>query len=132
MISLGSKDASHAQLLREEAGAHRAIFCLASHGRICSGHPRLRRMGRRRGWPGDSWLRGIEAYTSAPYRAGTSQFDLDIDAGGKIELHQRVDGLRCGVDDVEHALMSSDLELFARLLVDVRRAQHGEFLDLGR
>jgi hypothetical protein len=28
--------------------------------------------------------------------------------------------------------MGADLELFARLLVDMRRAQDGEFLDLGR
>src|SRR5262249_7525918 len=36
------------------------------------------------------------------------------------------------VDDVEHALVGADLELLARLLVDVRRAQHRELLDLGR
>src|SRR5919199_3936719 len=68
-----------------------------------------------------------------PVRIETSlELDLDVDAGGEIELHQRVDGLRRRVDDVEHALMGADLELLARLLVDVRRAQHREFLDLGR
>src|SRR5262249_4531816 len=33
------------------------------------------------------------------------------------------------VDDVEHTLVRADLELLARLLVDVRRAVHGELLD---
>src|SRR4029077_7857619 len=57
---------------------------------------------------------------------------LDIDAGGEIELHQRVYRLRRRIDDVEHALVGPDLELLARLLVDMRRTQHGELLDLGR
>ena len=50
------------------------------------------------------------------------ELDLDIDAGGEVELHQRVHGLRRRIDDVEHPLMGADLELLARLLVDVRRA----------
>src|SRR5690348_854211 len=65
-----------------------------------------------------------------PVRIAPSlELDLDVDAGGEIELHQRVDRLRRRVDDVEHALMRADLELLARLLVDVRRAQHRELLD---
>src|ERR1700730_6251117 len=62
----------------------------------------------------------------------SSELDLDVDAGGEVELHQGVDGLRRRIDDIEHALMRADLELLARLLVDMWRAQHGEFLDLGR
>src|ERR1700731_1196086 len=61
-----------------------------------------------------------------------SELDLDVDAGGKVELHQRVHRLRRRVDDVDHPLVRANLELLARLLVDVRRAQHGELLDLGR
>src|SRR5271169_774483 len=61
-----------------------------------------------------------------------SELDLNVDASGQIELHQRVDGLRCRVDNVEHAFVGADLELLARFLVDVRRAQDGEFLDFGR
>src|SRR5215475_11351112 len=60
------------------------------------------------------------------------ELDLDVHAGGQVELHQRVDGLRGGIDDVEHALVRADLELLARLLVDVRRAVDGEFLDARR
>src|SRR5262249_59418933 len=37
---------------------------------------------------------------------------------------------RCG--DVEETLVGAHLELLAALLIDVRRAVHGELLDLGR
>src|SRR6202047_1953687 len=60
------------------------------------------------------------------------ELDLDVDAGGKVELHQRIDRLRRRIDDVEQALMRAHFELLAALLVDVRRAVHGELLDLGR
>src|SRR5271163_1673540 len=60
-----------------------------------------------------------------------SELNLDIDTGCEIEFHQRVDRLRRRVDDIEHALVSTDLELLARFLVDVRRTEHRKFLDLG-
>src|SRR5882757_4910255 len=61
-----------------------------------------------------------------------SELDLDVDAGGEIELHQRVHRLRRRVDDIEQALVRTHLELLAALLVDVRRAVDREFLDPGR
>ena len=66
-----------------------------------------------------------------PVRIGSIplELDLDVHAGGQVELHQRVHGLRGGVDDIEHALVRADFELLARLLVDVRRTVDGEFLD---
>ena len=51
------------------------------------------------------------------------QLDFDVDAGGKIELHQGIDGLRRRIDNVEDPLVRPDLELLTRLLVDVRRSQ---------
>src|SRR5919106_1547393 len=64
--------------------------------------------------------------------AGTTlvllNFDLDVDAGGEIQLHQRVDRLVGGIDDVHQPQMRADLELVARGLVDVRRAQQVEAL----
>src|SRR5271169_4014881 len=60
------------------------------------------------------------------------KLDFDIDAGGQVELHQRVDRLRRRVDDVEHPLVGANLELLARFLVDMRRPVDGEFLDPGR
>jgi hypothetical protein len=60
------------------------------------------------------------------------ELDLDVDAGGQVELHQRVDGLRRRIDDVEKTLVRAHFELLAALLVDVRRAVDGELLDAGR
>src|SRR3954467_4187430 len=60
------------------------------------------------------------------------KLDLDVDAGRKVELHQSIDGLRSGIDDVEQTLVRPDFELLATLLVDMRRAVHGEALDAGR
>src|SRR3954462_14735541 len=53
------------------------------------------------------------------------RLDLDVDAGRQIELHQRVDRLRGRLENVDQPLVRPDLELLARLLVHVRRAQHG-------
>src|SRR5918996_1100403 len=69
------------------------------------------------------------ATLSSPYG---SELDLDVDAGGEVELHQRVHGLRRRIDDVEKTLVRAHLELLAALLVDVRRTVHRELLDLGR
>src|SRR3954454_3680397 len=60
------------------------------------------------------------------------ELDLDIDAGGEVELHQRVHRLRGRIDDIEQSLVRSHFKLFAALLVDVRRAVHREFFDPGR
>src|SRR6185437_16987717 len=57
--------------------------------------------------------------------------DLDVDPGREVELHQRVQGLLRRLDDVEQALVSTDLELLARLLVDVRAAEDRVPADLG-
>src|SRR5690606_5941330 len=55
--------------------------------------------------------------------------DFDVDAGSKVELHQRVHRLRRRVDDVEQALVRAHLKLLPALLVDVRRPVHRETLD---
>src|SRR5436309_12159382 len=55
----------------------------------------------------------------------SERLDLHVDARRQIELHQRVDGLRRRLEDVDQPLVRADLELLARLLVDVRRAEHG-------
>src|SRR5262249_42327243 len=58
------------------------------------------------------------------------QLDLDVDAGREIELAEGVDRLLRRLEDVEQAFVGADLELLARLLVDVRRAVHREALDV--
>src|ERR1700741_3795514 len=60
------------------------------------------------------------------------ELDLDVDTGGQVELHESIDGLRGGVDNVEKALVGAHLELLAALLVHVRRTVDGELLDAGR
>src|SRR3954466_4676061 len=61
-----------------------------------------------------------------------SELDFHVHARGEVELHERIDRLRGGIDDVEHALVRAHLELLARLLIDVRRAQHREAFEAGR
>src|SRR5437016_1399481 len=59
------------------------------------------------------------------------ELDLDVNTGRQIELHQRIDGLRSRIDNVEKPLVGAHLELLAALLVDVRRTVDGELLDAG-
>src|SRR5687768_15657651 len=54
--------------------------------------------------------------------------DLYIHSGRQIELHQRIDSLVGRVDDIHQSQVRTDLELVARSLVDVRRAQQVEAL----
>src|SRR3954451_8807256 len=68
-------------------------------------------------------------WSARPDRAEILELDLDVDAGGKIELHQGIDRLRCRVDDVEKTLVGAHLELLPALLVDMRRTVDGELLD---
>jgi hypothetical protein len=60
------------------------------------------------------------------------KLDFDVDAGSEIQLAKRVDGLLGRLENVEKTLVRPDLELLPRLLVHVRRAIHGETLELSR
>src|SRR5215472_13416602 len=51
----------------------------------------------------------------------SSELDLDVDTGRQVQPHERVDGLRRGIDDVDQALVCAHLEVLARVLVLVRR-----------
>src|SRR5688500_20132844 len=55
-----------------------------------------------------------------------SELDLDVDAGGKVESHERVDGLRRRVDDVDESLVRTHLEVLAAVLVLVWRTGNAE------
>src|SRR3954468_7782161 len=55
--------------------------------------------------------------------------DLHVHARAQVELHQGVERLLGGLEDVEEPLVGADLELLARLLVHVRGAEHGELVD---
>src|SRR5262249_7891721 len=58
--------------------------------------------------------------------------DLGVDAGGKVELHQRVHRLRRGIENVHQPLVRANLELLAGFLIDVWRLEHGDFILHGR
>src|SRR6266542_5086206 len=60
-----------------------------------------------------------------------SQLDLDVDAGRKVEPHQRVDGLRCRRVDVDQPFVRAHLEVLARVLVLERRPDHAVDVLLG-
>src|ERR1700712_2585041 len=62
----------------------------------------------------------------------TSELDLDVDARREVESHQRVDGLRRGVEDVDEPLVGAHLEVLPRVLVLVRRADDAVDVLLGR
>src|SRR6478609_1062167 len=57
--------------------------------------------------------------------------DLDVDASREVEALEALDRLARGLDDVEETLVDAHLEVLARVLVDVRRADHAEAADLG-
>src|SRR4029079_6580907 len=60
-----------------------------------------------------------------------SELDLDVDARGEVEPHQRVDRLRSGRVDVDEALVRAHLEVLARVLVLERAADHAVHVLLG-
>src|SRR5262245_46450269 len=66
------------------------------------------------------------------YFALLLDLDFDVYAGRKVQLHQRIDRLVGRIDDVHQSQVRADLELVARSLVDMRRAQQVEALAAGR
>src|ERR1700719_859364 len=61
----------------------------------------------------------------------SKSLDLHVHARRKIELHQRVHRVRCGLENIDQALVRAHLKLLARFLVHVRRAQHRPAVDDG-
>src|SRR5688572_2202583 len=92
------KDACHADLAADQSYRHTVLYLLIP-----------------------AWA-GTPAAIGRPFTYYYVLLDLNlyVDAGGEIELHQRVYRLVRRVDDVHQAQMRADLELLARGLVDVR------------
>src|SRR3954469_9583557 len=67
-----------------------------------------------------------------PTRPFISELDLDVDAGRKVEPHERVDRLRGRRVDVDQALVRAHLEVLPRVLVLERTADHAVDILLGR
>src|SRR5690606_31540131 len=59
------------------------------------------------------------------------ELDLDVDAGRKVEPHERVDRLGRRIDDVDQPLVRAHLEVLAAVLVLVRRADDAVHVLLG-
>ncbi len=57
-----------------------------------------------------------------------SHFDLHFHTAGKLELHQRVDGLRGRAVNIQQSLVRAQLKLLPGFLIHVRRTQHSEYL----
>src|SRR5450759_383171 len=64
--------------------------------------------------------------------ASSLQLDLDVDAGRQVQAHQRVHGLRRGVENVDEPLVRAHLEVLPAVLVLVWRADHAVHVLLGR
>src|SRR5262245_13510481 len=74
---------------------------------------------------------GRSAFSGAG--AAGEDANLDLHAGWQAEaLVEGLDGLAGRLEDVDEALVRADLELLARLAIDVRAAQHRVSLDAGR
>ena len=76
-----------------------------------------------------SALPGYYCKKSKPKRFTENSLFLDrlnlyVDAGGEIELHQRVYRLLGRLEDIDQPLVRANLEGLARLLVDVGRAEN--------
>src|SRR4029077_2635546 len=69
--------------------------------------------------------------SACPWSVRSSELDLDVDAGRQVEAHQRVHRLRCRVEDVDQPLVRAHLEVLARVLVLVRRADDAVHVLLG-
>jgi hypothetical protein len=58
--------------------------------------------------------------------------DLNVHTGGEVQLLELVNRAGCRVNNVQESLVSTNLELLCRLLVDVGRAVDAELLDTSR
>src|SRR6202790_4140944 len=61
----------------------------------------------------------------------SKRLDFHVYAWRKIELHQRVHGVRCGLENIDQALVRAHFELLTRFLIHVRRTQHRPTIDGG-
>ena len=62
----------------------------------------------------------------------TECLDFHVDSSWKIELHQRINRLRCRVENVHQAFVCTNLELLPRLLINVRRTKHSPLVFYSR
>src|ERR1700681_3295910 len=61
----------------------------------------------------------------------SKSLDFHVHARRKIEFHQRVDGVRRRLENIDQALVRAHFELLTRFLIHVRRTQHRPTIDGG-
>src|SRR5690606_6430537 len=61
-----------------------------------------------------------------------AEADLNFHTSSKVQLHQRINGFIRRLDNVQNTLVSADLVLITRVLVDVRRGQDSKTLFASR
>src|SRR6202140_1904487 len=61
----------------------------------------------------------------------SKSLDFHVHAGRKIELHERIHRVRCGLENIDQALVRAHFELLTRFLIHVRRTQHRPAIDGG-
>ena len=49
-------------------------------------------------------------------------FDFDVDAGGKVEVHESINDLRARLGDIDKPFVGAHFELLAGILVDEGRS----------
>ena len=54
----------------------------------------------------------------------SERFNLNVNARRQIELHQSIDRLLRGLENIEQPLVRPNLKLLPRFLVDMRRPQN--------
>src|SRR3989304_7484631 len=69
-------------------------------------------------------------YTSLEPNVGARlELDLNIHPRWQLQAREGIDGLGCGLQDVDETLVGSDLELLPGVLVDVGRPDDAELPD---
>src|SRR5208337_4357913 len=69
------------------------------------------------------------AFTASQLRRRPLLLDLHVDAGGQLQLHERVHDIGRRIDDIDQALVRPHFELLPRFLVNVGRAKDRVLVD---
>jgi hypothetical protein len=68
----------------------------------------------------------------AVLHSGLHHLHINIDSGRKINVCQSFNNFRCGIQNIDHALVDAHLELFAGIFVDKGSAVDRVFSDVDR
>lgn len=63
---------------------------------------------------------------------GRLHLDFDVDAGGEVEVHERINSFAGRLDDVDKSFVSEDLVVLLSVFIGMGRGENGDQLSLGR